>query len=363
MNKRNYTNICCNCADTEKAGDDLELDTDISDEEIESNFSTVDRGMSPDTLEKNIQAEAATLALAGEKEPLSEVQHKEQLVQGQKDNKINDPAQMYLTEIAGIELLTADEEIQLAKAIASGDKSARKHMIESNLRLVAKLARHYVNCGMDLADLIEEGNLGLIIAVEKFDPAKGCRFSTYATWWIRQSIERAIMNHGRTVRVPVYILRELRNYKRKSLELAKQLDRDPSKQNFAALPAISQKKIQKILDADQTTVSLDNPISPEQNNTTFSAQLEDEVNINPLDLVRGESVRQLVLKLIGKLDEQQRIIIIKRFGLDGGVGASLEEVAQEMGSSREKIRQMQNNALRRLRGIMLECGVEHDIAS
>lgn len=280
---------------------------------------------------------------------------------GKNKAKNFNPTQMYLDEIGEIDLLSVDEELQLAQAVVKGDEQARKRMIESNLRLVVKIARHYVSCGMDLSDLIEEGNLGLIIAVEKFKPEMGFRFSTYATWWIRHTVERAIMNQSRTVRIPIHILRELRNYKRKSLELTKGLDHDPTRQELASMMAKPIDKIQKVLDLNQATVSLDNPLSGEQNGSTFADQLEDESNVNPLTSVQDENVRQLVMKLIAHLDLQQQEVLLKRFGLDGSEGMSLEEVAKSMHMSREKVRQIQNNALRRLRNIMLEFGMKNEI--
>ena len=181
----------------------------------------------------------------------------------------SDPTQLYLNEIGFSPLLTAKDEIRLARRIEKHDEEARKKMIESNLRLVVKIAKHYINCGLDLADLIEEGNLGLMHAVEKFDYKMGFRFSTYATWWIRQTIERAIMNQGRTVRLPVYIIRELSLYKRKALELAKDLDRKPTSAEIAKefqQPVI---KVQRIMDLSKNTISIDAPISTEEEEWSF----------------------------------------------------------------------------------------------
>lgn len=266
-------------------------------------------------------------------------------------DSIND----YLRKIGYVPLLSAAEELKVARDVVKKDEKARQRMIESNLRLVVKLARRYLNMGLDFADLIEEGNLGLMIAVEKFDPEKGFRFSTYATWWIRQSIESALMNQSRTIRIPVHVIRTLRKYRKRSQELSKTLKRAPSINEVAGTEN-SSAKIKRILDMSQDVVSLDAPISSEKEGTTFGDQIEDQQEVNPLDTINNENVKKLLGGLLEKLDTLQQKIIIRRFGLDGADTATLEEVAKELNVSREKARQAQNAALRKLRKILVDQG-------
>lgn len=270
------------------------------------------------------------------------------------------PTQLYLNEIGFASLLTAKEEVRLALKIAKGDENARKRMIESNLRLVVKIAKNYLKSGMDLADLIEEGNLGLMHAVEKFDPRMGFRFSTYATWWIRQTIERAIMNQVRTVRLPIYIIRELSLYKRKSLELAKELDREPTSAEIAKEFSQPVLKVQRIMDLSKNTntISIDAPISQDEDEgVSFVENLEDEYQNNPLELLQNENTAELLSKWLNALNKQQKEVLSRRFGLEGYEGATLEEVAHIMGMSREKVRQIQEKSLRKLRDLARFIGV------
>jgi len=276
-----------------------------------------------------------------------------------KKEEIN-TTQMYLNEIGIASLLTAKDEVRLALKIAKGNEKARKQMIEANLRLVVKIAKHYLKSGLDLADLIEEGNLGLMHAVEKFDPRMGFRFSTYATWWIRQTIERAIMNQARTVRLPIYIIRELSLYKRKSLELAKELDREPTSAEIAkefSQPVI---KVQRIMDLSKNTntISIDAPISQDEDEgASFAENLEDEYQNNPLEMLQNENTTELLSKWLNALNKQQKEVLSRRFGLEGYESATLEEVAQIMDMSREKVRQIQEKSLRKLRDLARFIGI------
>jgi RNA polymerase nonessential primary-like sigma factor len=339
-----------------------ESDVEIKDDELSNEeILEAENELNRDANDYTDLLEMETESVEQDEEKEENGQREDKEGRGRKKAKVFNATQLYLDGLGEINLLKVEEELQLAREVVKGDKQARKRMIECNLRLVVKIARHYLSCGMDLADLIEEGNLGLITAVEKFKPELGFRFSTYATWWIRQTIERAIMNQSRTVRVPIHILRELRSYKKKTRELTKELEHDPTMQELSEVIDKPINKIQKILDVNQNTVSLDTPLSGEQQGLTFADQLEDENNANPLDVVQNENVQRLVLKLFEKLDVQQQTILIKRFGLDGSDGMSLEDVAKIVHMSREKVRQIQNNALRRLRNVMLEYGMKHDL--
>lgn len=270
--------------------------------------------------------------------------------------------QMYLKEIGYAPLLSAAEELVLARQVVTGDAVARKRMIESNLRLVVSIARHYINCGIDLADLIEEGNLGLMLAVEKFKPELGFRFSTYATWWIRQSIARAIMNQGRMIRLPIHITREIRSYKKKLREATKGLDRELTNEELSALAGKSMGKMEKVLGlgANREVFSLDIPLH-DGKGETFGDQIEDENCVDPIAAMQGVSTHKLILGLLDGLSKSQREILIRRFGLDGVGDWSLEKVAKEMRMSREKVRQLQNHALRRLRNIIIERGIMEEV--
>lgn len=272
------------------------------------------------------------------------------------------PIQFYLKEIGYTPLLSSTDELALARLVVQGDKTARKRMIESNLRLVVSIARHYVNCSVDLADLIEEGNIGLMWAVEKFNPELGFRFSTYATWWVRQTIERAIMNQGRTVRLPVHVVRELRVYQRKALEVAKKLSRTPTHQELSVAVDRPAEKVRKILSLgiNQETLSLDVPVSDGQHKT-FAEQLEDENLVDPIITVQDENIQKMLSSLLDDLTEQQREVLVKRFGLDGQGECSLEQVASELEISREKVRQIQNHSLRKLRNTIVSRGIIDEI--
>jgi len=265
-----------------------------------------------------------------------------------------DVTRIYLSEIGRARLLTADEEIELSRAAKQGCAASRHRMIESNLRLVVKIARAYINRGLPLLDLIEEGNLGLIRAVEKFDPDRGCRFSTYATWWIRQSVERAIMNQCRTVRLPIHVIRELTGYLRTSRGLEQKLGRRPSVEEVAAELDLPLEEVNAIFGFNEPTASAD---ELQGNGRALLESMTDEQGVDPESGYADYAAEQLLAQWLGRLPPQQRLVVEQRFGLDGKGRRTLEEVGQLLGVTRERVRQVQLAALARLREISRRSGV------
>ena len=258
-----------------------------------------------------------------------------------------DATRLYLNEIGFSPLLSAEEEVYFGRLTRKGDAAARKRMIESNLRLVVKIARRYLNRGLDLLDLIEEGNLGLIRAVEKFDPEKGFRFSTYATWWIRQTVERALMNQTRTIRLPVHVVKEINLYLRAARHLAQTLDHEPGPEEIA----------DKL---DVSVASVDSPLGGEDSDRSLLDTIADERAQAPEGLLQNETVRRHLDHWLAQLDDKQRAVVERRYGLHGCDKVTLEEVGKELGVTRERVRQIQLIALRRLREIMKREGVHAD---
>jgi RNA polymerase nonessential primary-like sigma factor len=265
-----------------------------------------------------------------------------------------DVTRIYLSEIGRARLLTAEEEIELSRAARKGCSASRARMIESNLRLVVKIARAYINRGLPLLDLIEEGNLGLIRAVEKFDPERGFRFSTYATWWIRQSVERAIMNQCRTVRLPIHVIRELTGYLKTSRELEQKLGRRPSLEEVAGDLEQSLEEVHTIFGFNEPTASAD---EVQGNGRVLLDSIADDVHGGPEAEYADYAAEQLLDEWLERLTKQQRLVVEKRFGLDGQGRRTLEEVGQMLGVTRERVRQVQMAALGRLREISRRAGV------
>jgi len=262
-----------------------------------------------------------------------------------------DATRMYLSEIGFSPLLTAEEEVYFSRLAQRGDESGRRRMIESNLRLVVKIARRYINRGLALLDLIEEGNLGLIRAVEKFDPERGFRFSTYATWWIRQTIERAIMNQTRTIRLPIHVVKELNSYLQAARRLAQSLDHEPNAEEIADLLDKPLNDVKRLLKLNERVTSVDVPIGKDSDKTLIDA-IPDESNPDPSDLLQDEDVLANLENWIARLSEKQREVVERRFGLHGYKISTLEEVGNEIGVTRERVRQIQMDALKRLREIL-----------
>lgn len=267
-----------------------------------------------------------------------------------------DVTRIYLSEIGRAKLLTAELEISLTRAARKGCARSRQRMIESNLRLVVKVARAYINRGLPLLDLIEEGNLGLIRAVEKFDPERGCRFSTYATWWIRQSVERAIMNQCRTVRLPIHVIRELTTYLRGSRELEQKLGRSPSVEEVADSLDCTVDELHVLFGFNEPTSSADEPVASGSDKALVDS-IADERDRGPESEYADHAAEELLDHWLELLPTQQRTVVEHRFGLHGKGRQTLEEVGQLLGVTRERVRQVQLAALVRLREISKNEGI------
>jgi len=263
-----------------------------------------------------------------------------------------DATQLYLGEIGASPLLTAEEEVYFTRKARKGCEQSRARMIESNLRLVVKIARRYSNRGLALLDLIEEGNLGLIRAVEKFDPERGFRFSTYATWWIRQTIERGIMNQTRTIRLPIHVVKELNVYLRASRELAQKLDHEPTAEDIAMELDKPVETVSRMLSLNERVTSVDCPIGKD-NDKPLLETIADERECGPSNKLQEEDLKQSIEYWLDQLGSKQKEVLARRFGLLSYEAATLEDVGYEIGLTRERVRQIQVEALRRLR-FMLE---------
>jgi RNA polymerase primary sigma factor len=255
---------------------------------------------------------------------------------------------IYLREIGQIALLTPQQEIELAARIKKGDKEARAMMIRANLRLVVKIAHDYNNLGLPLLDLISEGNIGLMKAVERFDPAKGGKLSTYAAWWIKQSIKRALANQSKTIRLPVHLVDKISKMRRVALQMSEELGREPTDDELAEEVGMASAKVSQLKTVSIRPASLDAPIS-DDDTTEFGEIVGDEEALTPFEHLRDSNLRDEVADLIAVLDEREKKIIFSRFGLDGGKPKTLEEVGRKFGVTRERIRQLQNIALMKLR--------------
>jgi RNA polymerase nonessential primary-like sigma factor len=262
-----------------------------------------------------------------------------------------DATQLYLNEIGYSPLLTAEEEVYFSRMALRGEEAGRKRMIESNLRLVVKISRRYINRGLTLLDLIEEGNLGLIRAVEKFDPERGFRFSTYATWWIRQTIERGIMNQTRTIRLPIHVVKELNVYLRAARELTQKLDHEPSADDIAQLLDKPVTEVKRMLGLNERVASVDTPLGPESDKSLLDTIADSHVS-DPAQLLQESDIKDSIGVWLGELSEKQCEVVSRRFGLRGDETSTLEEVGREIGLTRGRVRQIQVEALKRLRIIM-----------
>ncbi|MCI6735344.1 RNA polymerase sigma factor RpoD [Aerococcus viridans] len=264
------------------------------------------------------------------------------------DVKINDPVRMYLKEIGRVELLTADEEVSLAQRIEQGDPVAKQELAEANLRLVVSIAKRYVGRGMSFLDLIQEGNMGLMKAVEKFDYHKGFKFSTYATWWIRQAITRAIADQARTIRIPVHMVETINKLVRIQRQLLQDLGREPTPEEIGAEMDLPTEKVRDILKIAQEPVSLETPIG-EEDDSHLGDFIEDNDATSPADYTSAELLKEQLNEVLDTLTDREENVLRLRFGLEDGQSKTLEQVGQQFGVTRERIRQIEAKALRKLR--------------
>jgi RNA polymerase nonessential primary-like sigma factor len=271
-----------------------------------------------------------------------------------------DPIQLYLNEIGETPLLTADEEVVVARAARAGDEPSRHRMIKSNLRLVVMIAKRYGGRDLPLLDLIEEGNLGLMRAVEKFDPERGFRFSTYATWWIRQNIERALMNHGRTIRLPIHVQKDINKVSRCSRELQRSLRREPSTAEIANVLHRDPGEVSNLLKIAEHSLSVDNRVS-EESDRSYVETVPSLVETDPSTILNDKDVQACLVDWLGSLPERQREILARRFGLLGYEASTLEEVGKEVSLTRERVRQIQLDALARLKRLALRNGLSESV--
>ncbi|KMJ45854.1 RNA polymerase sigma factor RpoS [Xenorhabdus khoisanae] len=303
-----------------------------------------------DVDENSMEADDFDEALLKDEDDVASLDEDLDVLQG-VNQRVLDATQLYLGEIGFSPLLTAEEEVLFARRALRGDMAARQRMIESNLRLVVKISRRYSNRGLALLDLIEEGNLGLIRAVEKFDPERGFRFSTYATWWIRQTIERAIMNQTRTIRLPIHIVKELNVYLRTARELAHKLDHEPSVEEIAEKLDKPVEDVSRMMRLNERITSVDTPISGDSDKALLDI-LSDENDSGPETTIQDDDMKQSIVKWLFELNAKQREVLARRFGLLGYEAETLEDVGREIGLTRERVRQIQVEGLRRLRDIL-----------
>ncbi|MCA9332760.1 RNA polymerase sigma factor RpoD [Candidatus Saccharibacteria bacterium] len=265
------------------------------------------------------------------------------------DDIADDSVRLYLREIGKIPLLNAEEELELAQRVVAGDKRAKDKMAEANMRLVVSIAKRYVGRGLDLLDLIQEGNTGLLRAVEKFDPDKGFKFSTYATWWIRQAITRAIADQARTIRIPVHMVETINKLLRTQRRLTQELNREPTNEEIAKAMEIDVDKVEHIMKIKQDISSLDASVRDDEEDSVLADFIEDEDTVSPEESATGQLLKEHVKEMLGSLTEREQKILKLRFGLEDGKSHTLEEVGQEFSVTRERIRQIEAKALAKLR--------------
>ncbi|MCM2131812.1 RNA polymerase sigma factor RpoS [Larsenimonas rhizosphaerae] len=300
-----------------------------------------------DDADEELNLEGSDNAATEEAEAFEKALHREE----RQASQSLDATQIYLNEIGFSPLLTPEEEVYYGRLARKGDPAGRQRMIESNLRLVVKISRRYLNRGLTLLDLIEEGNLGLIRAVEKFDPERGFRFSTYATWWIRQTIERALMNQTRTIRLPIHVVKELNVYLRASRELTQKLDHEPTADEIAEHLDKPVATVKKMMGLNERVSSVDYPVGSEGDKPLIDTIADENESGPESDLVDFD-VKAHVDEWLAELTEKQMEVVVRRFGLRGHEAATLEDVGAEIGLTRERVRQIQVEALKKLRKVL-----------
>lgn len=320
----------------------------VSEEDVFKEFEDLD--LDDETLDTVFDSleEAGITVSRGDEDEEVEVSETVEDIQLAKHVKMNDPVRMYLKEIGKIDLLSGEEEIVLAKRILEGDELAKQELAEANLRLVVSIAKRYVGRGMLFLDLIQEGNIGLMKAVEKFDYDKGFKFSTYATWWIRQAITRAIADQARTIRIPVHMVETINKLTRIQRQLVQELGHEPSDEQLAEKMELSVEKVREILKIAQEPVSLETPIG-EEDDSHLGDFIEDKQAVSPADYTNNEMLKEVFDDVLLELTDREEKVLRMRFGLINGRPRTLEEVGREFGVTRERIRQIEAKALRKLR--------------
>ncbi len=319
---------------------------DVESEELDKILSEYDEFEEDDiTKEEKKKKKEKEEEIEKEKEAMDKKQLKKQ---ANLKEIANDSVRMYLSEIGRVDLLTADEEIKLAKRIAKGDPIAKQKLAEANLRLVVSIAKKYIGRGLSFLDLIQEGNIGLFRAVEKFDPQRGFKFSTYATWWIRQAITRAIADQARTIRIPVHMVETINKLTHTQRQLLQELGREPTVDELASEMNMDIKKVRHILKISQDIISLEAPVGAEED-SKLGDFIEDDDAISPSDATNRKIIKENIHSMLQYLSPREQKIIRMRFGLDDGIGHTLEEVGREFGVTRERIRQIEAKILQKLR--------------
>ncbi len=345
--------VCDNKAGTESV--ELEyIGDDIKDNDEELFLDDVSEDKELDSLESE------SSETVDSNSPINIPDSKKYKPRADTSRKELDATRLYLREIEYSPLLTAEEEVYYSRLSRKGVESARKKMIECNLRLVVKIARRYMNRGLALLDLIEEGNLGLIRAVEKFDPEKGFRFSTYATWWIRQTVERALMNQTRTIRLPIHVIKELNVYLRASRTLEQTLEHEPTPEEIAAMVDKPVANVEKMLGLRDRVTSVDVPVGKDNDRPLLDI-IPDQDNPEPSAILQNEDVLANLEMWLNQLETKQREVVVRRFGLHGHERTTLEVVGKELGVTRERVRQIQMDALRQLRKILESHGCSEEL--
>ncbi|MGB9707122.1 MAG: RNA polymerase sigma factor RpoD [Microgenomates group bacterium] len=286
--------------------------------------------------------------IAEDEKAATELSRELELLATLEDKTLTDPVRMYLKEIGRVPLLTAEEEVDLAKRIEKGSLAARKKLIESNLRLVVSIAKRYVGRGLTFLDLIQEGNQGLMRAVEKYDWRRGYKFSTYATWWIRQAITRAIADQARTIRIPVHMIETINRLYRASRKLMQELDREPTAEEIAQEMGLTTERVREILKISQATTSLEKPVG-EDGDSLLGDFIQDTIHPPPDDTASRQLLKENIKDVLDTLSDREAKVLKMRFGLDGYKPMTLEDVGKEFGVTRERVRQIEVKALRKLR--------------